>query len=185
MLHTFICLAAIACARICLIGGRPNQPPSQICRELGCSSVMATTQNLPHLLDVLRRSGVEAAAVNGWNGVYSDLVLKSNGALAPYNPQTNNANAAFCIFGYQQPTGTSVPVPCAQPLQPTYRPPTIEVSSTCLKPQQAPLPIDDLTADLPPTNHRNCISLSQASAAFPARLSKCEPVPIQHEQSFL
>lgn len=64
---------------------------------------MATAQNLPTLIEMLKNNNIEAAAVGGWNGTPCNFVLRNNGALAPYDPLTNNASAAFCYSSEAQP----------------------------------------------------------------------------------
>lgn len=83
-------------SNVVLIPVPSGRNPTEACRENGCVPVMATSANLNQLICILKEANVDAAAVSGWNGVYQGLVLRANGALAPYDPQTNNANAAFC-----------------------------------------------------------------------------------------
>lgn len=83
---------------VVLIKGIPGCPPTRICEINGCDDIVANANNLPFLISMLRNNRVESAAVGGWNDHLSyDLVLRSNGALAPFSGLTNNAHHAFCI----------------------------------------------------------------------------------------
>lgn len=106
-------LANIACIRVCLVTGRPGQAPNTICSDCGGQGIMATTRNLPYLIQMLRASETPAAVVTGWNGVEANLVVRDNGAVAPYDPRTNNANAAFCCVSGMP--GPIPPQPCPNP----------------------------------------------------------------------
>lgn len=110
-----LCLLQFIFSQIILIKGCPGQAPNTICSANGKYPVMATAENLPHLISMLKENCIEAASVGGWNGQCANLVLRSNGALAPYDAKTNNANAAFCTA--QTPCNPQRPVPCVQSVQ--------------------------------------------------------------------
>ncbi|ELA48288.1 hypothetical protein VCUG_00124 [Vavraia culicis subsp. floridensis] len=96
---SILALIAFVCAnyeRVLLIPKKCNEDPGEICKLNGKMGVMATARNLPLLINLLQRNKIDAAAVSGWNGTSGNFVLRSNGALAPYEPLTNQASYAFC-----------------------------------------------------------------------------------------
>ncbi|KAM0673454.1 hypothetical protein GVAV_003147 [Gurleya vavrai] len=107
---------------VVLIKGHPGCDPSRICEVNGLDDIVANATNLSYLISMLVNKCVEAAAVAGWNDHISyEYVLRSNGALAPYQRLTNHADYAFCI---KQGQGCSrkrpherpcPPRPCPQP----------------------------------------------------------------------
>lgn len=101
-MHTFILLLSLVTLsyqhEVILIEGIRGCPPTRICEINGLDDVVASGSNVSFLMTMLCNLGIESAAVGGWNDHISyDSVLRVNGALAPYNPKTNNANYAFCI----------------------------------------------------------------------------------------
>lgn len=79
-----------------LVKGRLGEDLSRICKINGMNNVEASVYNIGSLLDSLFHHSVASAYVSGWNGVRMDLVLRDNGALAPFTEKTNYANHAFC-----------------------------------------------------------------------------------------
>lgn len=81
-----------------LLRGIPGCDPTRICEINGYDDVVVNSNNISYLISMLVNNHVESAAVGGWNDhVPYNLVLRSNGALAPYQRFTNNADFALCI----------------------------------------------------------------------------------------
>lgn len=98
-MNILLCLITLTMQRdVVVIKGIPGCPPSRICEMNGLDDVVANAQNLPYLISILRNNCIDAAAVAGWNDhLCYDLVLRANGALAPFQQLTNYADHAFCI----------------------------------------------------------------------------------------
>ncbi|RVD90794.1 spore wall and anchoring disk complex protein [Tubulinosema ratisbonensis] len=79
-----------------LIKGRCGDSPESICAKNGVVGAGADTNNIDTLISILKNAGVESAYVNGWNGTPGNFVLRSNGALAPFSPFTNDTEYTFC-----------------------------------------------------------------------------------------
>ncbi|MBG6134181.1 hypothetical protein [Longispora fulva] len=80
-----------------LIAGTTETPPAGIAAANGVESVQASVHNLSTLLAVLASEGVESGYVSGWNGQQGDYVLRSNGAIAPYDEHANDTGHAFVV----------------------------------------------------------------------------------------
>merc|ERR1712121_36645 len=124
MLFLFI---SFVLSEFLLIPGAPCQDPFSICNSSGCSLAMATAENLPTLIQLLKNNGYPSAAVAGWNNQAANLVLRDNGALAPYDRLTNDANAAICLKNMATcpnpcPKIQVLPQPCPPAPQPTPQP---------------------------------------------------------------
>ncbi|ELQ73802.1 hypothetical protein THOM_3281 [Trachipleistophora hominis] len=97
--------------RVQLVPKKCNEDPMEICKLNGMAGVMASARNLPFLIELLRTNKIDAAVVCGWNGTPGNFVLRANGALAPYDPLTNNASYAFCYGKVYYGYGNKIPAP--------------------------------------------------------------------------
>eukprot|EP00866_Antonospora_locustae_P001558 jgi/Antlo1/1558/918 len=134
---------------VVLIKGRCGDHPASICKKNGYAPVWADACNIGILLQILRNNCVDSAFVGGWNGQPANLVLRSNGALAPYCRVTNDANHAFCKLPCPCPPyrqAETKPVPCVEkkvvPVCPTPAPVACAgadaTAAVYVQPQQCP-----------------------------------------------
>lgn len=171
---------------VIIIKGIPGCPPNRIC-ELNClDDVIGNADNLPYLLSMLQNNCIEAAALGGWNDHASyDLVLRSNGALAPYNSATNYANYAFCI---EKGNGCNREILCTPVGQKHYNPcapspsPRPYPSAPCptpipCPPAPYPTPIPCPPAPRPHPAPRPCPAPKPCPAPRPCPVPKPCPKP--------
>merc|ERR1712121_24147 len=145
MLFLFI---SFVLSEFLLIPGAPCQDPFSICNSSGCSLAMATAENLPTLIQLLKNNGYPSAAVAGWNNQAANLVLRDNGALAPYKRFTNDANAAICVKN--EPTCANPCPPAPQPIPQPCPPVIIPVPRPCPPaPQPTPQPCPPVIIPVP------------------------------------
>lgn len=146
---------------VILIKGIPGCPPTRICEINGLDDVVANANNVNFLRTMLYNNGIEAAAVGGWNDHISyDMVLRSNGALAPYRPDTNNACYAFCIKSGE---GCNRKAHCANKPTP--------VQSKCR------VPIYEHRTFAKPSCNVQVTPAKQHHVAYPPQKEECEVSP--------
>ncbi|KAG0434055.1 hypothetical protein DMUE_5320 [Dictyocoela muelleri] len=64
--------------------------------------VMATSDNISHLTDYLKRNELSSTGVIGLNGQIIDMVVRSDSTLTPYDPLINPCEFTFVIFKYPE-----------------------------------------------------------------------------------
>merc|ERR1712080_294497 len=101
-----------------------NEDIEKVCGTAGLSWVGATAYNINTLTNMLKECNIPNAAVFSWNGQPARLVLQQNGALNPFNQQTNPTDYVFCARKcHGKPKQVCPPVkPYCPPVQP-YCPP--------------------------------------------------------------
>lgn len=155
---------------VVLIKGRCGDHPASICKKNGYAPVWADACNIGLLLQILRNNCVESAFVGGWNGQPANLVLRSNGALAPYCRVTNDANHAFC----------RLPCPCPPYRQPVANPaPCAEKAPVCPRPAPAASASAGATAAayVQPQRWAPASAYANAEATAYVQQPQCRPVP--------
>ncbi|MFF3620780.1 hypothetical protein [Streptomyces sp. NPDC002467] len=82
---------------VLLTGSEADETPASIAGRNGYDAVDADNTNISLLIAMLKEQVVESAYVRSWNGQSGDFVLRSTGALGPYDAFTNNAYYAFGV----------------------------------------------------------------------------------------
>lgn len=164
--------------------GRCGDKPGDICRLNRMQPVGADAQNINALRKMMCDKGVKAASVASWNGQICDLVLRENGALAPYNAITNDTSYAFCMASCPCPSGpkkaveiaklTKVPgnVPAPQPVVIRPSPPPMP------KPLPNPGPNvgGSCTVYAPAVTCPNFVAKCRKENLCPRKVSECSVV---------
>lgn len=136
---------------VALIQGRCGDDPSTICGKNKKLPVAADSANINSLINILKARCIPAAYVSGWNGTPGDFVLRDNGALAPWNRITNDANYSFCLDICPCPEYLNQNKPTSCHSNKENNKPACSKSPVVNKPcPQKPCPVEPVC---PPVNH--------------------------------